>query len=137
MALVCLARIYDAGEAEVARSALESAGVHAFIFDGGLARTAWHLSHAIGGVRLMVLEEQAADARALLSMPTPEQATPDPIDSCPACGGTEVARLYSWWSLVPSSLTGIPFLFARLRRRCRACDHRWRVRAVPDKGHAA
>jgi hypothetical protein len=134
VALVCLARIYDAGEAEVARTVLESAGIRAFIFDGGFARTAWHLSHAIGGVRLMVPEAQVADARALLSMSPPEQAAPDPNDACPACGRTEVAKLYSWWSILPSQLTAIPFLFARLRRRCRTCGHRWRVPAFPKKG---
>jgi hypothetical protein len=133
VALVCLGRTFDAVEAEVARTALESAGIHAFIFDGYLAQNAWYLSVAIGGMRLMVPEEQAADARALLSMSTPEQAAPDPIDTCPACGGAEVARLYSWWSLVPTIWAGLPFLFARLRRRCRICGHRWRVPAFSTK----
>ena len=132
MALVCLGRTLDAVEAEVARTALESAGIRAFIFDGSLAQNGWYLSLLIGGVRLMVPEEQAADARALLSMPAPEEAAPDPIDACPACGGTEVAKLYSWWSLVISFSAG-PFWFARLRRRCRTCGHRWRVPASPSK----
>ncbi len=136
MALVCLGRTLDAVEAEVVRTALESAGIRAFIFDGSLANTAWHLTIAIGGVRLMVPEEQAADARALLSMPVPDPAAPDPIDACPACGGTEVAKLYSWWTLVISFSAG-PFLFARLRRRCRTCGHGWRVPASPTKGATA
>ncbi len=136
MALLCLARYYDAAEAEVARAALESAGIQAFVFDGGIAQTAWYYSHAVG-IRLMVPEEQAADAGALLTLPAPEMTESEPLDTCPACGGTEVARLYSWWSLVPSQLTAIPFLFARLRRRCRNCGHRWRVPVLSNKGPTA
>jgi hypothetical protein len=129
MALVCLARFFDFGEAAAAQAALESAGIRAFLFDTGLAQTAWHLTTALGGMRLMVSDQQAAEARALLALPTAEEDAAVPIDICPACGGADVARLYSWWSLVPSSLTSMPFLFARMRRRCRTCGHRWRVRA--------
>ena len=139
MTLVCVARYYDAGEGQAVRTALDSAGIRVFLFDSGIAQTAWHLTTAVGGVRLMVVEAQAAEARDLLGLAAAAgaEAAAEPIDTCPTCGSADVARLYSWWSLVPSSLTAIPFLFARLRRRCRACDHRWRVRAVPDKGHAA
>ena len=138
MALVCLARYLDAGEAQAARTALESAGIRVFLFDSGIAQTAWHLTTALGGVRLMVAEAQAAEARGLLGLAAAEAAAAaEPIDTCPACGSADVARLYSWWSLLPSALGGVPFLFARARRRCRDCDHRWRVQAVPDKGHAA
>lgn len=136
MALLCLARYFDYGEAAAAQAALESAGIRAFLFDAGLAQSAWHLATALGGMRLMVSDEQAAEARALLALPAVDGDATDPIDVCPACGGAEVARFYSWWSLVPSGLTGLPFLFARLRRRCRACGHRWRVGAVRGERRA-
>lgn len=75
----------------------------------------------------MVPEEQVEDARALLALPAPEAAEPEPLYDCPACGSAEIAKLYSWWSFVPYYFTGVPFPLARLRRRCRACGHRWRV----------
>jgi hypothetical protein len=127
MALVCVARYADVAEAEVARSALDSAGVFALVFDGDFSQAAWHLSTAIGGVRLMVAEEQLADAQAVLALPEPAQKPSDDEETCPRCGAIDIARMYSWWSLAPSALIGSVFLFRRLRRHCRACGHDWRV----------
>lgn len=65
MSLVELGRFWKVIEADVARSALESHGIHAVVFDGGL-------NIAEGGgiataARLMVLDEDYEDARAILS----------------------------------------------------------------------
>lgn len=131
MALVCLARYSDAVEAETARGVLDANGLYAVVFDGDFAQTAWHLSTAIGGVRLMVPEEEAAAARRLLEMPAPEDGEFDAIDACPKCGGQDIAQLFdAWWSLPLSVLFGMIFLFRRTRRHCRGCGHDWRIGSV-------
>lgn len=132
MALVCLARYADAVEAETARGALEASGIFAAVFDGGIAQTAWHLGTAIGGVRLMVPEDQVQVARRILDMGASVDDEFDAIDACPRCGGHDIARLFDpWWSLPISALLGMVFLFRRTRRHCRGCGHDWRTGAAP------
>ena len=63
MSLVELARFDNRIEAEVARLNLEAEGIDAVLFDA-------EISHFYGGwflpIRLMVLDEQLEDARAVL-----------------------------------------------------------------------
>lgn len=64
MSLFELARFANAHEAELARGRLESAGIHAFCFDGGM-----NIGEGIGfliPVRLMVLDEDRGEAAAIL-----------------------------------------------------------------------
>ena len=127
MALVCVARGADIAEAEVMRSALDSAGIFAVVFDRNYSQNAWYMSTAIGGVRVMVTAEDLADARAVLAMPPPASDPSDDVETCPLCGTTDVARLYSWLSVAPSALCGAVWLVGRWRRHCRRCGHNWRV----------
>jgi hypothetical protein len=64
VSLVELARFDNRVEAEVARLNLEAEGIDAVLFDA-------EVSHFYGGwlmpIRLMVLEEQLEDARAVLA----------------------------------------------------------------------
>lgn len=64
MSLVELARFDNRIEAEVARLNLEAEGINAVLFDA-------EISHFYGGwflpIRLMVLDEQLEDARAVLA----------------------------------------------------------------------
>ncbi len=65
MALVELARLPNGAEAELLRGRLENAGVHAVCFDAGM-----NIAESVGlmiPVRLMVLDEDLAQARGLLA----------------------------------------------------------------------
>ncbi|MBD3731643.1 MAG: DUF2007 domain-containing protein [Sphingopyxis sp.] len=65
MALVELVRLPSGAEAELLRGRLESAGVHAVCFDAGM-----NIAESVGlliPVRVMVLDEDLADARALMA----------------------------------------------------------------------
>jgi hypothetical protein len=65
MPLVELARLPNGAEAELLRGRLENAGVHAICFDAGM-----NIAESAGlliPVRLMVLDEDLAEARALLA----------------------------------------------------------------------
>lgn len=65
MALVELIRLPNGAEAELLRGRLESAGVPAVCFDAGM-----NIAESVGlliPVRLMVLDEDLDEARALLA----------------------------------------------------------------------
>ena len=65
MALVELVRLPSGAEAELLRGRLESAGVPAVCFDAGM-----NIAESVGlaiPVRVMVLDEDLADARALMA----------------------------------------------------------------------
>ncbi len=64
MSLVELIRLPNGMEAELLRGRLENAGVHAICFDAGM-----NIAESVGimiPVRIMVLDEDEAEARALL-----------------------------------------------------------------------
>lgn len=53
-------------QALVARSALEAAGLHPFVFDEFRASVSWTEQFSLGGVRVMVPDQELASARRLL-----------------------------------------------------------------------
>ncbi len=64
MALVQLETIYDPMTAEIVRGRLQSAGIDAVVLDGQIASL---IGPGVSGVRLLVEDGDAADARALLA----------------------------------------------------------------------
>lgn len=65
MALVELVRLPNGVEAELLRGRIESAGVHAVCFDAGM-----NIAESVGlliPVRVMVLDDDLADAQALMA----------------------------------------------------------------------
>lgn len=64
MALACIATLYSPVEAQIARAALDAAGIEALLFDAGIASL---IGPGVSGVRLMVDEDDAAAARAALA----------------------------------------------------------------------
>ncbi len=49
-------------DAHLFRTFLESRGIEGFLLDENIAQLFWHYSYAIGGVRLVVAEEDEDDA---------------------------------------------------------------------------
>jgi hypothetical protein len=66
MPLVTLETVFDPVAAEIMRMRLEAGGIEAMLFDAGIASL---IGPGLSGVRLMVLDADAAAARALLSDP--------------------------------------------------------------------
>ena len=65
MSLVAIDTVFDPVEAEVMRSSLAAAGIEAVLFDAGIASL---IGSGLSGVRLMVLEQDAGAAKALLGL---------------------------------------------------------------------
>ena len=63
---VMVGRYRDSGEAMIAKSMLDSAGIECFLGDENLVRIDWFYSNLVGGIKLMVREEDAETARKLL-----------------------------------------------------------------------
>ena len=63
MPLVTLETLFSPVEAEIMRMRLEAGGIDAVVFDAGITSL---IGPGLSGVRLMVLDEDEAAARALL-----------------------------------------------------------------------
>ncbi len=115
-------------EAHIIKGRLEAAGIKVFIFDDQMLSTNWLYSEALGGgVRLMVLESQYAEAFDVLNESAAIQDF-DAFDTCPMCQSTNIARLKLSLPLVLLSyfFLNFPYLRETLNRKCHACGHTWR-----------
>jgi hypothetical protein len=56
----------DITEAMVDRTKLESAGIKCFLYDDNLIRLDWFVSNAVGGVKLVASQNEAAEALKIL-----------------------------------------------------------------------
>ena len=70
---VMIARYGGVPEALLAKSMLDSAGIESFLGDENLVRLDWFYSNLVGGIKLLVREEDAETARALLEKNSPEE----------------------------------------------------------------
>jgi hypothetical protein len=73
--LVTVANFGDVFEANLAKAMLESEGIQAYLADGELATMAWHLTGAVGGVKLQVVSRHE-EARERYLPPRRGVATP-------------------------------------------------------------
>lgn len=72
--MVVVARLLDIPQAQVAASALRSAGLHPVLFDEFQNQANWVNMYAIGGCRVAVPETEAEDAVAILDQPFEPEA---------------------------------------------------------------
>lgn len=120
--------------AHLARGKLTSEGITAVVTDEYLIQTNWTLSNAIGGVKVLVPDEELERALTVLA---PDQYACDTMsggtdtsvseDVCPVCGSRDItANRYSLWSLIPSILLRLPVFFRRNKWACRTCKAKWK-----------
>ena len=69
--LVTIRQFRDVPEAHLAKGVLDSAHIESFLFDANIVGMNWLWSNAVGGVKLRVREEDAAEAAALLNQNSP------------------------------------------------------------------
>lgn len=125
--LVTVAICYDNPSATVACSVLNHAGIPAFVFDRQVAHMTVSLIVALGGLRVMVPAEHAAEARTLLDVPD-DLGPNDDGEDCPACGAGCAFRPASiLFGLLGWLVAHEIFLVWGRRRICRACGHTWRI----------
>lgn len=133
--LVTVKTFLDQPEAYIARSLLEQHGITTFLFDQNFVAVSWLNLFAVSGLRLMVVREEAAQARATLAevvAQPPAGAAPDAVvvpatPSCPKCGSTDTTHVYSLIAAIAGFfIATVPLLLRTTKWRCRQCGHRWR-----------
>jgi hypothetical protein len=111
MPLSILARFTTTGEAGSARSAVEAAGIDTALTDDEIVAITWTWSNAVGGIKLIVRDDDLQDAADVLDFPSAEPETTEesaadavlPVDEeadqqtgavlCPECGSAAVTRI--------------------------------------------
>ena len=100
----------NVGEAEIAASALDAAGIECHLADENVVGVAWNMSQAVGGVKLLVRDEDLERAQEVLNqasglgpqapdraleLPESEARGPRPEASvqCPECGSPDFQRV--------------------------------------------
>ena len=113
MTLSILARFHTQSDAQVAASALRSAGLAAVVFDEHYGGIDWVAQSALGGYRLMLPTGELADGRAILAIAT--ETPPDPEAEPAATGSVPTTAL----ALLVGLFTGFEggWLVAGLRKR--------------------
>ncbi|MCL2160534.1 MAG: DUF2007 domain-containing protein [Betaproteobacteria bacterium] len=129
--LVTIATFSFPHEAHLAKAQLDAFDIPSFIADGHTINMYWLFSNAMGGVRLQVPKEFAAQAQELLDgpveiAPIPEsEIGPEPESVvCPNCGGA-LSKPYTAGKR-PAFITwlflGFPLWPIKKVRRCMVCN---------------
>ena len=132
VAFVVVRAFTNVPDAHVARSVLDAASIPTRIADEHLVAADWLYSNAIGGVKLLVPEDRAEEALAVLdAIPTDVELPPylsgqDAGDKCPGCGGQEfeLVALGSRRAGLSCLVAGFPFISVRRAYQCRQCGRR-------------
>ena len=119
-------------EALLAQAKLQDAGLWCELADDNMVRMDWYISNLVGGVKLVVREEDAEAAIGILQQAIPallevpgQKTFSQPI--CQRCGSLDVgyenfrrgASLFSLWAL------GLPVKLPFNKWKCAACGFEW------------
>ena len=127
--MVVVARFSFPYEAHIAKANLASAGIESFIADEHTVNAQWLYSDALGGVRLMVAEEDANQASEILGedfsqcFENADDAVEGHIDVCPHCGSSDIAAYTKGKrsAFLVFILLGLPLFFYQQGYMCNQC----------------
>lgn len=128
---VIVGRYRDLAMASVAKSMLDSAGIESFLADDNVIRMDWFYSNAMGGIKLLVRGEDAAEARELLEGQAPEKFEVEGVGEyeqpkCPHCGSLDVSFEELDRKIAHTGLlVSIPIPAVKHGWNCHACGHSW------------
>ncbi|HTV06495.1 MAG TPA: hypothetical protein VME86_14095 [Acidobacteriaceae bacterium] len=131
--LVTLRQYRDPADALLAKSALDSAGIFAFLQNENIVRMDWVWSNLMGGIRLQVRPEDVAAAEELLSEPIPSVIETDDTSyeqpRCPHCQSLDIRfeRLNQKVGLA-SIILAVPIPWPRKLWSCASCGAKWEDR---------
>jgi len=143
--MVTLRQFRDLPEALLAKGSLVSSGIRCALADDNLVRLDWFYSNAIGGIKLLVHSEDAAEAEQILDQPIPEHFDVTDVGEyeqprCPSCDSLDITFREldpaTYLTLGASWLGAcVPVPIHRRAWHCRACDVEWEdddVAGPPD-----
>ena len=129
--MVTIAKFRDLPEALLAQGNLNSAGIEGVLLDDNLVRLDWLWSNAVGGIKLQVRAEDAAEATDMLNQPIPEGFEIEGVGDyrqpeCPKCKSLDVTFQEIYKPVAYASLwVGVPLPVQRKGWKCRACGNEW------------
>jgi hypothetical protein len=133
---VVIRQFRDLPEALLAKGSLDSAGIESALVDDNVVRLDWFWSNAVGGVKLMVDREEAAEAEEVLAQPIPEDFDVAEVGRfeqprCPQCGSLDVNFREIDPAAYLTTVVSFPLPIHRRAWRCHACDAQWEDDDVP------
>jgi hypothetical protein len=119
-------------EADIVWSLLEAFEIPVYPADYYTIYIDWLYSNALGGIKLRVSEQDAADAREVIAGALANGKELQPTYSkgaCPHCGNSDTAPvvLGKKWAVITWLVLGMPLVWPRTRLRCSSCGHTWRA----------
>ena len=128
--MVAIRQFRDLPEALLAKGSLESAGIDAVLTDDNVVRMDWLWSNLMGGVKLLVGVEDAAEADEVLAQPIPEHFDVSGVGEyaqplCPKCNSLDVTFQELEPAAYLSMAVSVPIPFHRRAWRCRSCAAEW------------
>jgi transposase-like protein len=136
---VAIRRYRDLHQAAIAQSILESAGIESFLADANLVRMDWFYSNAIGGVKVVVREEDAEEARKILTQEIPESIEVEGSGHyeqprCPKCGSFDISLDAFDRNAGHKNLwMGMPIRPTVKGWTCTSCGYRWDDQAESEE----
>lgn len=131
-AVITLWRYRDLPEALFVRAKLQAEGIECFLADENIIRLDWFWSNAFGGIRLQLLEEDAATAMDILSQEIPDAFPFEEIGQeylqprCPRCNSLDVKfEEYSGITLLLLYVFSLPVPIHRNYWKCEECGQKW------------
>lgn len=122
-------------EADIAQSHLQAIGIEAHVFTENIVQMNWLYSNAVGGIRLLVPEEQLLEARKILeeveSQTEDSYKTEEEDYPCPKCGSAHTLYIdlaYKRWTYFLWLTLKIPLMRSRHRMKCNDCGHIWKAK---------
>lgn len=126
-------RYRDLPEANIAKSILDSAGIDSLLVDENLVRLDWFYSNLVGGIKLLVHQQDVESANKLLDQSTPERFDVEGFGEfvqprCPQCQSMDVTLdgLDKPFTYGAMGLTGLPIPLTQKGWKCHSCGHEWR-----------
>ena len=116
-------------EAQIAKTQLEAAEIPARIENEHTINMDWLYSNALGGVRLLVPESYAEEAKALLAQDFSQELEQQfgAGESCPHCGSRDIQPYTEGKrpAYLVFLLLGFPLFFYKNGTKCKQCQHFW------------
>lgn len=117
-------------EAQIAKTQLEAAEIPARIENEHTINMDWLYSNALGGVRLLVPESYAEEAKSLLAQDFSQELEQQfgASENCPHCGSRDIQPYTEGKrpAYLVFLLLGFPLFFYKNGTKCKQCQHFWR-----------
>lgn len=121
-------------EALIAHAKLKAEGFDCFLADDNMVRLHWFWSNAIGGIRLMVRDDESESALEVLAAEIPAEFTADEVGeeyqqpACPNCSSRDVdfETMHRGVALAVLWAFSVPVPLTAMRWECDDCGYSWK-----------